>query len=381
VWIYAALTKLGDPDAAVRAVRAYEAVPEGLVELVAWGLPFVELALAVLLLGGVAPRAAAWVSLGVLAVFIVGIASVWARGLKIDCGCFGTGGAADVDGADYAVDIARDVGIAGLAIIVAVGPSSAFELRPRLPQRWRARAGQAGLLVLALTFATVLGVVVQGHRSDLAGKEVVVPGGRKAGTEGTDTPWISGSAGAPVRLDLYEDLTCADCRAFHEEVEPALAPLVQNGTLRILYHPLPLLGDDAVEAAAAAACAFDAGAFAEYRDALYAVQVEKEGSPDREARVAIGTTVGITHSPFVECVEQGTYEGWVRDRLDAGSRHGVVITPTVFVDGNLLERPLTRRSVLVTVRREADPSPDRSTEARGAARATDSTGPSVRSSG
>ena len=40
VWAWAALAKISDPDAAVRAVRAYQLLPEALVRPVAWGLPF-----------------------------------------------------------------------------------------------------------------------------------------------------------------------------------------------------------------------------------------------------------------------------------------------------------------------------------------------------
>ena len=44
-------------------------------------------------------------------VFIIGIASVWARGITIDCGCFG-GGGYDADAASqYPWEIARDVGL------------------------------------------------------------------------------------------------------------------------------------------------------------------------------------------------------------------------------------------------------------------------------
>ena len=92
VWAWAGLAKISDPDVATRAVRAYELFPEALVKPIAWGLPFVELGLAVLLLIGLATRPAAWVSAVLFVAFIVMIGSAWARGLSIDCGCFGGGG-------------------------------------------------------------------------------------------------------------------------------------------------------------------------------------------------------------------------------------------------------------------------------------------------
>ena len=100
VWAWAGVAKIADPDAATRAVRAYELFPEALVKPIAWGLPFVELGLALLLLLGLAYRPAAWVSAVLFVAFIVMIGSAWARGLSIDCGCFGGGGATNgVDGA------------------------------------------------------------------------------------------------------------------------------------------------------------------------------------------------------------------------------------------------------------------------------------------
>jgi hypothetical protein len=41
--------------------------------------------------------------------FIVGIAQAWARGLTIDCGCFGGGGQIGAAETRYPQEIARDV--------------------------------------------------------------------------------------------------------------------------------------------------------------------------------------------------------------------------------------------------------------------------------
>jgi uncharacterized membrane protein YphA (DoxX/SURF4 family) len=132
VWAWAGMAKISDADAALRAVRAYELFPEALVKPVAWGLPFVELALAVLLFLGLATRPAAWASAVLFVAFIVMIGSAWARGLSIDCGCFGGGGATDsVDTGKYALEIVRDLVFVGLAVLVALGPASRLALDRR----------------------------------------------------------------------------------------------------------------------------------------------------------------------------------------------------------------------------------------------------------
>jgi uncharacterized membrane protein YphA (DoxX/SURF4 family) len=133
VWAWAGLAKMADADAARRAVRAYELFPEMFVKPIAWGLPFVELALALLLLVGFACRPSGWVSAVLFVAFITMIGSAWGRGLSIDCGCFGGGGATSgSDAARYAQEIARDVVFLGLAVFVAIGPSSALSLDRRM---------------------------------------------------------------------------------------------------------------------------------------------------------------------------------------------------------------------------------------------------------
>lgn len=126
VFLAASVTKVGDPQATVRAVRAYQLVPESAVHPVAYALPYVELALAVLLLVGLGVRYAAAVSALLLVVFIAGVASAAARGLRIDCGCFGGGGA--TDDPQYTVEILRDTGLLAVAGAVAFLKSSALSL-------------------------------------------------------------------------------------------------------------------------------------------------------------------------------------------------------------------------------------------------------------
>jgi uncharacterized membrane protein YphA (DoxX/SURF4 family) len=129
VWAWAAHAKILDPDGAVISVRAYRLLPEALVHPVAWGLPFLELAVAVLLAAGLATRLAAATSAGLLLVFSAGIASAWARGLQIDCGCFSTGGpAAHVGAAQYSGELLRDLGLAAVSLALAWWPWSRLAL-------------------------------------------------------------------------------------------------------------------------------------------------------------------------------------------------------------------------------------------------------------
>ena len=50
--------------------------------------------------------------------FIIGIASVWARGISINCGCFGDGGPDPDAISKYPWEIARDVGLLLLSLFL-----------------------------------------------------------------------------------------------------------------------------------------------------------------------------------------------------------------------------------------------------------------------
>jgi uncharacterized membrane protein YphA (DoxX/SURF4 family) len=75
VFIVAGALKLPDLAAAVRAVRAYQLLPESLVAPVAFGLPVLEIAVGLAMLAGVFVRTAALTPAALLVVFIAGIAA------------------------------------------------------------------------------------------------------------------------------------------------------------------------------------------------------------------------------------------------------------------------------------------------------------------
>jgi uncharacterized membrane protein YphA (DoxX/SURF4 family) len=126
IWIWAAWAKLSDPDprASVYAVRAYRLLPEAIVPFVGHALPIVEILVGALLILGVFIRPMAVVSSLMFVAFIIGIASVWARGLSIDCGCFGGGGYEANAASKYPWEIARDAGLLLLSLYLVWRPRS-----------------------------------------------------------------------------------------------------------------------------------------------------------------------------------------------------------------------------------------------------------------
>ncbi|MFE0700579.1 MauE/DoxX family redox-associated membrane protein [Streptomyces sp. NPDC058872] len=133
VWCWAGWAKFLHPETSVYAVRAYRALPEGLVHPVGYGLPVLELALAVLLAAGVMTRFAATLSALLLLAFLAAIIQAWARGMSIDCGCFGGGGAVDPGQTRYAAEIIRDLAFLALSVLLIRRPRTRVSLDAVLP--------------------------------------------------------------------------------------------------------------------------------------------------------------------------------------------------------------------------------------------------------
>jgi uncharacterized membrane protein YphA (DoxX/SURF4 family) len=118
IWIWAGAIKLPDPEASVTAVRAYQLLPLSIADPVGRLLPMLEVVVGVCLVLGLLTRVSAVVSALLQVAFIVGIASVWSRGIAISCGCFGDGGPDPDAFSKYPWEIARDVGLLAMSMLL-----------------------------------------------------------------------------------------------------------------------------------------------------------------------------------------------------------------------------------------------------------------------
>lgn len=138
VWIVAAVAKLPYPADSVRAVRAYDLLPEAIVPTIGHALPLVELLVGILLVVGAFTRPTSVVSSLMFVAFVIGISSAWARGLQIDCGCFGGGGYDSNAASKYPWELARDGGLLLLSLYLVWRPQtplSVDQLLNRLARR------------------------------------------------------------------------------------------------------------------------------------------------------------------------------------------------------------------------------------------------------
>ena len=368
VFLIAGLAKIGDPAASVRAVRAYQLLPEGLETLVGRGLPALEVALAVALLLGVALRASAASAAVLLTAFIIGIASAAARGLQIDCGCFGGGG--PTENPHYTGEILRDVALLGLAVgLVWLGRSRlALDVRaPQAPVTEGLDARQARVanhrhttavarqrVTRRMFAAGVVGAVLLSGATGATIATATAPAPPTAIPVGVTEAGgiVVGRADAPHTVIAYEDPQCPICGEFEKTSGSVLAQAVADGRVKVEYRMRSFLGPESVRAVAALGAAQDAGKFAELRAAMFAAQPEEHsGGFTVDDLLQLGASVGLTDASFVDAVRNQTYAAWAHQIDDVASKDGNTGTPELLLDGKALDSkvvfdPAALRSVL-----------------------------------
>jgi uncharacterized membrane protein YphA (DoxX/SURF4 family) len=128
VLFVAGYLKVGTPSKSQMAVRAYEMLPISVANFFGLALPIVEIALGLLLILGAATRLSAVFGGLIMFAFIIAISQAWARGLSIDCGCFGGGGTIAKEDTRYLPEILRDLGLVILALYLIRYPVTKFSV-------------------------------------------------------------------------------------------------------------------------------------------------------------------------------------------------------------------------------------------------------------
>ena len=128
VLLIAGYLKAINPQKSAMAVRAYEVLPISIANFFGYILPWFEIGVGALLILGVAVRISAVLGGLTMLIFILAISQAWARGLSIDCGCFGGGGSVDPDQTKYLEEILRDFGLMLTGIYLYRFPKGRFGL-------------------------------------------------------------------------------------------------------------------------------------------------------------------------------------------------------------------------------------------------------------
>ncbi|QNN53440.1 MauE/DoxX family redox-associated membrane protein [Nocardioides mesophilus] len=390
VWLVAGLLKIPDPAENVRAVRAYRLLPETVVPLVGHALPVLEILVGVCLLLGLLVRANAVLSAVLLLGFIVGISAAWARGMSIECGCFGGGGGpAENAQAKYPWELARDFGLFILSAWLVYRPRSPLALDnalfPRssparsadtrrqnaamaqrkskaarnaerlaaseqakavlLEQQRRERRRRTyvvtAVVAVVLTLLLGIGYAVQSSR-DTTGQATTPPAGA---VDSYALPL--GKSSAPVTVTVYEDFMCPYCGEFEKASRDTLHQYAADGDVQVQYRVLSFLdrasdgSDYSTRSMNALGAVLDTAGpevASKFHDLLYEQQPQEntKGLSDDEL-IALAVQAGAKESAVAGPIRDLKFEQWVKNATDQSTKDGVSATPTVRVDGTTID--------------------------------------------
>lgn len=196
------------------------------------------------------------------------------------------------------------------------------------------------LLVSGAVVASVLVLIALGigiSQSQGGATDAAAPSGL------VDGAIVSGEPDAPVTVTLYEDFQCPACQAFAQAVGSTLDELRDAGTIRVEQRPLAFLDRASTDryssrALNAVGCVLDRSpaTVEPFIDLLFAQQPAEGGpglSDTRLTELAGNAGAGDVDS----CIRTEAFRGWARLRTERAQQAGVTSTPTVLVNGQVLQ--------------------------------------------
>lgn len=210
-----------------------------------------------------------------------------------------------------------------------------------------------GAVIAALAIAGGVAVAVNQMNKpgewEAAAKKALVKPANTSGTDGTTV--VVGDPKNKHNLDLFEDPRCPACAAFEQESGDAVLKGAKDNKYKITYHfgtfldrNLTGTGSKNALSALGAATNVSVDAFTAYHTLLYSkAHHPEESGPDVFAgddnlvKLAQDVPALKGNKTFEAAVKAGTYDKWALTTSKAFDDAGVQNTPTIKLDGKLLE--------------------------------------------
>ncbi len=136
---------------------------------------------------------------------------------------------------------------------------------------------------------------------------------------------------AAVQIVEFGDFGCPSCRAWHNAgiQERLIADF--GDQISFEFRHFPVITAQSPQAAEAAQCAAEQGAFWEYHDHIY--EQTPEGALSQNDLRSYAIAVGLDEAEFNSCFESGRFEELVRQDQRAAQKVGARGTPTFLING------------------------------------------------
>ena len=186
-----------------------------------------------------------------------------------------------------------------------------------------------GMVALVVVIGAVFTVVSNKSASNVA----LPPGASKEDGYG-----IVFNADKSPTINIWEDFQCPSCKRFEETNGAKISEIISQGKAKVVYNTLSFLGDESVVAGMGAGCAADQGKFLEYKKYLYDnQQEERSGTWTKPFVISLAGVVGLDETKFAACLNTDKYRKWLTNVSAAGAEANINGTPTVVIDGNIIE--------------------------------------------
>jgi protein-disulfide isomerase/uncharacterized membrane protein len=249
--------------------------------------------------------------------------------------------------------------VIAVAWLITVAPLAArFDVAP-VAGWWHgrsaARAVLAGAAVLAVaggTWAAVRGpetglslAEIQEQAPDFYNWYAALPVRDTTGLLGTEVH-RKGPSAAPITIVEFSDFECPFCSRAAKDLRELVG---SSAEVSLVFRHFPLdttcnanvqrqMHANACVAAYAAECAGKQGRFWEYHDLLF----ENGERLERDALITYAQRLGLEAGAFERCLDDPATHARVAADIEAARRAGVNSTPTLFINGRLVEGALER---------------------------------------
>jgi protein-disulfide isomerase len=159
-----------------------------------------------------------------------------------------------------------------------------------------------------------------------------------------DDPAV-GPDDAPILIIEFFDFNCGYCALFHNETFPQLMA-AYPGQIRFVFRDYPIVGG--FEAAQAAECADEQGAYLEYHDALFSGR----RALDRDGFAQYADELGLDSEELLACLDSESQA----DEVIGDGRYayslGASGTPLFFINGIRIEGAQPLENFLAVIESE-----------------------------
>ena len=160
-----------------------------------------------------------------------------------------------------------------------------------------------------------------------------------------------GKEDSKITILVYESLTCSHCAKFHSDIYPDLKKnFIDKGYLKLEYRNFPL-DLAAFNAAKAAHCKSNDGV--EILHFLYKNQNEwVKGNTIEELNINLEKIISSQNFgiDYNKCINNKNIEDFVlEDRIEGVKKYNVDATPTIIINNEKFEKPLTYKNLEKTL--------------------------------